>query len=167
MVKVRRLRKVLAEFLETDLSGYSFSTISGPMSPDRPGGNFVWEAFKLLLLVKNSQGYSQLPVPNLGIGPPALCQDQLFVRHAKTDKNISTTSTVTFKSQLTVRELILKIRLGATHRWYLMYGGKLLEPDVLILRTFVTGLLSWLVPEKASVRFLPPLEMDQLETPRA
>ena len=132
MIKVRHLRKVLAELLETDLSGYSLNTISGPMSPDRPIGNFVWQASELLLLVKNSQGYAQPSFPNLGIGPKALCQGQIFVRHAKTDKNISTTSTVTFKSQLTVPELILKFRLGATHRWYLMYEGKLLKPDVLI-----------------------------------
>jgi len=103
------------------------------MSPDRPVRNFIWQASKLLLLVKNSQHIAtHLPVPNLGRGPPILEQGQLFIQHAKTDKSISTTSMFTLTSRITVQELIDRLRPCAVSRWYLLYGGKILEPDAFI-----------------------------------
>ena len=77
-------------------------------------------------------GIAQHPVPNFGQGPPALVRGQVFIRHAEKGNKRSTTSTVTFTSQLTTRELIARLRLYATHRWYLLYGGKILEPDAFI-----------------------------------
>ena len=133
LVKVRRVRRMLATLLEADLSGYPLNTISGPMSPGRPLGNFAWEASETLSLVKTLQPVdTHLPVPNPGQGPPALDRGQLFVRHALTDTGICTISTVTPTSRLTARELIDRLRPGAVHRWYLLYGGKILKPDVLI-----------------------------------
>jgi len=85
-VKSRRLRRNSPILLEADLSGYLLNTTSGPIGPDRPLGNYIWEASKLLFLVNNRPGPAQFHVtqplaPTLGQGPLALCQGELFIWH--------------------------------------------------------------------------------------
>ena len=75
---------------------------------------------------------TQLPAPDFEWGPPFLQQGQLFIRHAQTGQSISITSTITLASRITVQELIDRLRPEAVSRWYLLYGGKVLEPDSFI-----------------------------------
>ena len=75
---------------------------------------------------------TQLPAPDYGWGPPFLQQGQLFIRHSQTGQSISTTSTITIASQTTFQELIDRLRPEAVSRWYLLHGGKVLEPDSFI-----------------------------------
>ena len=94
---------------------------------------------------KNSQRTAtQLPAPDLGLWPPFLQQGQIFIRHAQTGQSISTTSTITLTSRITVQELIDRLRPEAVSRWYLLYGGKFLEPDSFIPAHFRGRTLDWL-----------------------
>ena len=119
-VKVGSVRGYLSRLLVTDISGYSLNTVLGPMGPDKPLRNFIWESSKLLSLVQNSQrprhkAYGR----SLGT---------IFIRQPP-GPGERTTRVVEFYAGQTGRNILTRIRPGAEDDWYLLYGRTVLDLD--------------------------------------
>ena len=107
--------------------------ISTSHEPRQTRGQLHMSSLQIALAGQDLPAHHHLPASSKSwTGPPALDLSQLFIKHAQPGKGISTTSSFTITSRITVRELIDRLRLGAVSRWYLLYGGKILEPDALI-----------------------------------
>jgi len=127
LVKVGRLRSNLTVLLDTDISGYSLNTVLGPMGPDRPLQNFIWESSKLLTLVQNSQR-PRSPNPGDVRSAKGRFQGEIFIRHPPGPGD-RVTKVVKFSRGQTGRDILEQIHHIVGDDWYLLYGGKILDLD--------------------------------------